>query len=140
MLLADSAQVAAGKLYILGGGWTVMGPAPTAMSLALRFEVSWDEAGRDHDWQVALVDADGRPVTCVEHGTHPVVRGGRFQTQRAPDADPGTPISFVIAVDAGVVTVAPGGRYVWILSVDGQTRDDWQLAFNSRPVGPAARP
>ena len=28
MLLADSAQAIEGKLYILGGGWSITGPDP----------------------------------------------------------------------------------------------------------------
>jgi hypothetical protein len=28
MLLADAAQAVDGKLYILGGGWTITGPDP----------------------------------------------------------------------------------------------------------------
>jgi hypothetical protein len=40
----------------------------------------------------------------------------------------------VTAVDVGVVSVAPGGRYVWVLEVDGVSRDDWQLAITSRPA------
>ena len=83
MMLADGVHAAGGKLYVLGGGWSVMGPGPTAMALALRFEVAWDETDVDHEWSLALVDADGRPVMCAEHGTHPIQRRGRFHAQRA---------------------------------------------------------
>ena len=31
LLLADSAQVLNGKMYVLGGGWNQIGPKPTAM-------------------------------------------------------------------------------------------------------------
>jgi hypothetical protein len=133
MMLADGAHAAGGKLYVLGGGWSVMGPGPTAMALALRFEVARDEVDVDHDWSLVLIDADGRPVMCAEHGTHPIQRRGRFRARRAADSQSGVPVDFVTAVDAGVVSVAPGGRYVWTLEVDGATRDDWQLAFTSRP-------
>ena len=36
MLLADAAQVADGKLYILGGGITAMGPRPQPIGIAIR--------------------------------------------------------------------------------------------------------
>ena len=39
MLLADAAQAVNGKLYILGGGWSVAGPDPTPMAIALKMEV-----------------------------------------------------------------------------------------------------
>ena len=36
MILADSAQVADGKLYILGGGWSITGPDPTPSAVAIK--------------------------------------------------------------------------------------------------------
>ena len=44
MLLADSAQVADRKLYVLGGGLSVIGPRPQPMGVAIRIEVPWDRA------------------------------------------------------------------------------------------------
>ena len=38
MLLADSAQVADGKLYVLGGGWSLTGPDPTPSAVAIKLE------------------------------------------------------------------------------------------------------
>src|SRR3989304_5729195 len=46
MLLADAAQAIGGKLYILGGGWSVTGPHPTAAAIAPQIEGPWDEANR----------------------------------------------------------------------------------------------
>jgi len=43
MLLCDSAQVADGKLYILGGGWSVTGPQPVPSAVAIKLEVDWHE-------------------------------------------------------------------------------------------------
>ena len=34
ILLADAAQAVEGKLYILGGGWSITGPDPSPMSRA----------------------------------------------------------------------------------------------------------
>ena len=34
MMLADAAQAVEGKLYILGGGWSVTGPEPSASAIA----------------------------------------------------------------------------------------------------------
>jgi hypothetical protein len=132
MLLADSAHVAYGKLYVWGGGWSVMGPGPTSMSIVMRIEVPTDQAGRDHAWQLDLVDEDGRPVMCADHGTHPIQQSGIFHTHAVAGSRPGVPIDFVLAVDAGIVAVPPGGRYVWIATIDDATSEDWQLSFTSR--------
>jgi hypothetical protein len=48
VLLADSAQAVGGKLYILGGRWSVTGPGPSASAIALKIEVPWDETNRRH--------------------------------------------------------------------------------------------
>ena len=45
MMLADSAQVSEGKLFILGGGWSVTGP-PAPSAIALHVEVPWDQTNR----------------------------------------------------------------------------------------------
>ena len=51
LMLADSAQAVEGKLYILGGGWSLVGPEPTPMAIALKIEVPWDETNRRHTWR-----------------------------------------------------------------------------------------
>jgi len=62
MLLADSAQVSEGKLFVLGGGWSRIGPGPTPSAVAIIIEVPWDQTNVTHRWRLELVDSDGRPV------------------------------------------------------------------------------
>ena len=62
MMLADSAQAVAGKLYVLGGGWSITGPEPAPSAIAIKLDVPWDQAEVAHRWTLALVDADGTPV------------------------------------------------------------------------------
>ena len=77
MLLCDAAQVSDGKLYILGGGWSMTGPDPVPSAVALKIDVDWHEAETSHHWELFLEDADGRPVLMeTADGTQPVeVRG-----------------------------------------------------------------
>lgn len=63
MLLADAAQEVNGKLYVLGGGWSVTGPEVPPMAIALKIDVPWNEANRRRQWELVLLDADGSPVT-----------------------------------------------------------------------------
>ncbi|MGH2780595.1 MAG: hypothetical protein ACRDLA_04090 [Thermoleophilaceae bacterium] len=49
MLLADAAQTAEGKLYVLGGGWAITGPDPSPSAVAMYIEVPWDQANMRHD-------------------------------------------------------------------------------------------
>ena len=73
MLLADSAQAVGGKLYILGGGWSITGPMPSPSAIALKIEVPWDLAARRHNILLELVDADGQPIRLpTPQGEQPV--------------------------------------------------------------------
>ncbi|MFI5347933.1 MAG: DUF6941 family protein, partial [Elusimicrobiota bacterium] len=62
MMLADSAQAVGGKLYILGGGWSITGPQPCPSAIAVLVSVPWNETNRKHRVKVELVDEDYRPV------------------------------------------------------------------------------
>ena len=51
LMLADAAQAADGKLYILGGGWNLIGPEPSPTAIAMHFEVS--SGPLEHETSVA---------------------------------------------------------------------------------------
>jgi hypothetical protein len=129
MLLADAAQRVHGKLYILGGGWSVTAPNPGQMAIAMKVEVPWDQADQEHQVRLDLVDGDGRPVP---NETHPTELGTAFQVNRPPDAIPGSPMDATFAFTVHPLPPLGPGRYVWRLSIDGERDEDWQLAFTVR--------
>jgi len=61
MLLAESAQVADSKLFILGGGIALIAATPSPLAVAMKIDVPWDRADRRHEWTLELLDADGNP-------------------------------------------------------------------------------
>jgi hypothetical protein len=139
MLLADAAQAVNGKLYVLGGGWSVCGPAPTPMALAVKIEVPWGESNKQHRFLLELLDADGHPVsTPAKDG--PVQVDGQFEVGRPAGLPPGTPIDFVFAVNISAVPLTPGAGFTWRLSIDGSSEDDWYVSFRTRPPAAAAQP
>ena len=132
MLLADAAQEVNGKLYVLGGGWSVTGPAVPPMSLAIKLDVPWSAAGSSHGFELALVDTDGRPVTA---GPEQSVRvDGTFEVGRPTGLPPGSDIDFAFAVNVPPFPLA-SGRYAWQLSIDGETQADWLRPFQVRAPG-----
>ncbi len=137
LLLADSAQVAEGKLYILGGAWTLTGPGPVPAAIAAVIHVPWDQANADHTWRLELVDADGNPViaTTADGEEQPVSMEDGFKVGRPAEAKPGSRIDYPIAINlpTGHPT-APGGRYEWRMWINGDTRDEWRLPFGTRPA------
>ena len=135
MLLCDSAQVAEGKLYILGGGWSLTGPDPTPSAIAMKLEVDWNEADQPHHWELFLEDADGHPVTLPSpEGNQPVEVRGDFQVGRPAGLAPGSPVDLPLAVNVGPLPLQPGTRYAWRLVVDGHAGDEWSLSFTTRPA------
>ena len=135
MLLADAAQAVDNKLYVLGGGWSVTGPAPTPSALALYIKVPWDQANVKHRLELELIDADGRAVTGIgPEGEQPIAVASEFEVGRPAGLTPGTPIDVALAINIGPLPLAPGARYEWRLQVDGESREGWYCAFSTRPA------
>jgi hypothetical protein len=130
MMLADAAQEVNGKLYVLGGGWSVTGPVLPPMALALKLDVPWSAAHQEHEFLLVLVDADGHPVRVAGDGGE-VQAGGTFEVGRPEGLPPGTDIDFAFAVTVPSLPLAPG-RYAWQLWIDGETNEDWQRPFQVR--------
>ena len=129
MLLADAAQVVNGKLYILGGGWTIVGPGASPSALAIKIEVPWTEANRRHEIQLDLLTEDHQPVMMANN---PVQMRGHFEVGRPAGIPAGTPLDSSVAISVSPLPLRPGQRYVWHLSINGETREDWRVAFNTR--------
>jgi hypothetical protein len=135
MLLADAAQAADGKLYVLGGGWSICGPAPTPMALAIKIEVPWDQANVRHHCRIELVDGDGVQilVSAPDGSEQPLVFETDFEVGRPPGLKPGTSIDLPLAINIPPVPLPPAESLQWRLAIDDETDHDWVLAFRTRP-------
>ncbi len=133
MVLADHAQVADGKLFVAGGGWTDMtGAAPFAVAMVI--EIPIERTGTNHKFELDLIDAHGQPALMpTPNGMVPVHQEIDMQVE-APEDAPST-ASFVspFVFKHGPMPVAPAD-YEWRLMVDGETRENWRLPFHVRPA------
>jgi hypothetical protein len=137
IMLADAAEAVNGKLYVLGGGWSMTGPDPAPMALAIKIEVPWDQTNREHQCRLELIDSDGEPVlTETPDGEQPVVFEAGFEIGRPAGLKPGTPLDLPLAVTVPPLPLEAGGRYEWRLSIDGESDDDWRVAFSTRQRPP----
>jgi hypothetical protein len=136
MMLADAAQEVGGKLYVLGGGWSITGPEPVPMAIALKLEVPWDRTNLQHSLLLELLDEDGEPVLVPGQDDEevPLQVTGEFEAGRPAGIKPGTPIDSALAVNFGPLPLEGGRRYQWRLSIDGETDEDWTLGFSTRPA------
>src|ERR1051326_8024577 len=135
ILLADAAQAVGGELYILGGGWSVIGPLVGPYAIALKIEVPWDMANHNLSWEMALLNADGQAITGqTPAGEQPIRINGQIEVGRPPGLLPGTPLDVAFVLQIPPIQLGPGQRYMWQFSMDGTSEEDWQATFYVRPV------
>ena len=135
MLLADAAQAVSGKLYILGGGWSIIGTDPTPTAIAIKIDVPWHEANKRHRIKLALVTEDGEPlIVPTPIGDRPLELVGEFEAGRPPGLKAGSNLDVVLALNIGPLPLKPDSRYVWRCFINEDTKEDWQLAFTTRPA------
>ncbi len=134
-MLCDSAQVAEGKLYILGGGWSVTGPGLAPMAIALRIDVDWASAEEAHHWELFLEDADGGQVVFeTPEGAQPIEVRGDFQVGTPQGVPEGSDVPVNLAINMGPLPLPAGGRYTWRLMIDGESKEEWISTFTTRPA------
>lgn len=131
LLLADSAEVAENKLFVLGAGWGFTGPdAAGPMAVAALVEVAWDEANVPHPWTLELHDEDGRPVV-IPPGDAPLRVEGLVEVGRPPGHPVGAPLTVPLALNFGPMPLA-AGRYEWVMTLDGEGGEVARRAFSVR--------
>jgi hypothetical protein len=138
LFLADSAEVREHLLFVLGGGWTEVGPQPQPFALAGIIEVTWEETNRQRQLEVLIQDEDGQPLNVpTPAGDQPFRITAKFDVGRPPGAAPGRSFNVPIAVTVAPLQWVPGRRYVVKAMVDGEPMDE--VAFSVR-LHPKPRP
>lgn len=134
-MLCDHAQVAEGKFFISGGGWSITGPQPSPSAVAILIAVPWDRANSKVSFSLRLMQQDGQPVMQPGPvGPVAVEIAGDFEVGRPPGIQPGTPLDVPLAVNIPALALPPDQRFSWELAIDGHTSEDWHLAFSTRPM------
>ncbi|HET9662224.1 MAG TPA: hypothetical protein VFP05_18000 [Thermomicrobiales bacterium] len=132
-LLVDSAQVANGKLFILGGGWarltTTQIPITRTFETAIRVVVPWTETNRPHPLELQVENEDGQALLDI-----PVK--AEIRVGRPAQLKDGTDQVVPLALRVGPVTLEREGRYALILRYEGEVtaRTAFDLVLN-RPAG-----
>lgn len=107
LILADAAQVANGKLFILGGGWSVYRsgnyPAQLQLALGLSFLIGWSEAAIRHSVSITIADEAGLPII-------PEIKG-HVEVGQPEELLKGTTQKALLAVNANIAIPHPG-KYV----------------------------
>ncbi|MDQ3991889.1 MAG: hypothetical protein M3245_06245 [Actinomycetota bacterium] len=122
-LLCDAAQEVNGKLYILGGGWSVFRGFPVTMALAIKVQVPWVEANKKHTVAVSLrTEDDQLPSLRHPDGTshqQAMEAQAEIEVGRPAGIRPGTALDAPMAITFGGVPLLPG-HYEWRVSINGR--------------------
>jgi hypothetical protein len=132
VLLADAAQVVNGKLYMLGGGWSWIRPG-SPFVVCGKIGIPWDRWSDWHKLRLDLVDGDGQPVLVGSEGEEKavVIEHPPFRPTVPPQVKPGTSLDWPFAIAINGLPLNPGSLYEWRISINGESEDDWRLAFTT---------
>ncbi len=139
ILLADSAEVREGLLFLLGGGWSDVGPQPQPFAVAGLIEVDWDETNARHRIEITIEDEDATPLLVpTPTGDQPFKIAFEFDVGRPPGTSRGRSFNMPVAVPLMPLPWMPGRRYVLKVIIDAVEAD--RATFSVRPSPAAAVP
>lgn len=132
MLLCDYAEQVNGKLYIMGGGWSLAAAGrPISIALAIRLAIPWDRTNMPHEVRISLVTEDGQPFE--DNEGNPLVMDGKVEVGRPAGLVPGTPIDAPLAIRVPQIVLPPGG-YRWELRISDEKVGE--VTFRAVEVNP----
>lgn len=135
LLLCDSAVVSEAKLFILGGGWSLVGPGPTPMAIALKIDVDFNAVDDEHHWELFLEEQNGDPIIFeTPDGPRPIEVRGDFRVGRPEEMPAEAAIPVNIAINLGPLPLEPGKSFVWRLTVNGYSDPSWSAFFATRAL------
>ena len=102
---------------------------PFGFFVAALFQIPWDQTNQKHTFRLELLDADGHGVPTPDGET--IRAEGEFEAGRPAGLRPGTPVDAPLVVPFGPLALEDG-RYEIRLTIDGETKEDWFVAFSVR--------
>jgi len=117
LMLADGAQVAGDKLYVLGGGWSFIRakalPASHSLSVAVGIHVGWMQTNRKHHFRIEVRDDEhDRGIAHVE---------GEFEQGRPAGHPEGQPLRVLMALPM-TPQFEVAGHYALRAIIDGEEK------------------
>jgi hypothetical protein len=102
LILADAAQVQGDKLYLLGGGWSLIWakdfPVQHQLAVAAAILVPWMDTNHKHQFRIRLRGEDGASFADV---------GGEFEQGRPPGLPPGSTQRVLISMNMAIKLEKP---------------------------------
>ena len=130
LILSDAAQVdPAGKVHLLGGGWSITGSPLGPFSVVVLIAVDWSETNEPHRAVLRLEDADGRLVVLDGEPPSPIQQEHDFEVGRPAGVPVGSSVDVPVVWNFPPGLPLPEGRYLWRLEIDGENSEPWSQPF-----------
>ena len=127
-LMADAAEIANGKLYVLGGGWDTYSaaevPAQLRVAIAVGVRIGWEETNQQTPVRVTIEDDDGQQLVAID---------GAVNVGRPAGLSPGSTQLAQMAVNLAVNFQKHGGYRVRIVAGSEERSVEKLLPFRVLP-------
>jgi Family of unknown function (DUF6941) len=120
LILCDHAVAdPAGKVHMLGAGWSLTSSPTPPHAVVVLMKIPWDRADQKIEVSLALLTADGEEVVVQSPtGPVPIAAHAEVEAGRPPGLAPGGPMDASFALNVQPLPLSPG-RYQWRLQVAG---------------------
>ncbi|GAA4102404.1 DUF6941 family protein [Nonomuraea soli] len=140
LVLADavSADPAAGKINMLGAGWSIIGPQSQASGISCFIRMPWDEAQDQVQFTLRLEHSSGSPFLPFRDRDDQLKIGGSFAVPDLAEIDEvgkSVPFNVAFALPIPPLPLQTGHIYRWVMEVNGE--DAASVEFAVRPESPA---
>lgn len=127
-ILADHAEVVAGKLYLMGGGWDTRYvkdmPSQARIAVAIGVRIGWDETNQPTPVHIVIEDDDGKQLVRAQ---------ANVNVGRPPHLPPGSTQLAQFAAALPVTLQAHGGYRVVVRAGEGPGAIERTLPFRVAP-------
>jgi hypothetical protein len=124
-MLADAAQVAEGKLWCLGAGWSrIKANTPAPQALGIVVHVPFDMTNRPIKIECRLLTDDGEQVETEDDSPEAIGAGAEFEVGRPPGIKHGERLNFPLVLRFNGLAHKPGG-YVWECKIEDEPVAHW---------------
>lgn len=123
VILCDAAVAdPAGKLHMLGAGWSLTGSPTAPQAVAMLIKIPWDRANQRIKLSLRLLDSDGHQISLsgIDGTPIPIGHEREIEAGRPPGIAPGSMLDAALAFSVPPMPLAPG-RYEWRLEIGDQT-------------------
>ncbi|GAB4329343.1 MAG: hypothetical protein Kow0010_13640 [Dehalococcoidia bacterium] len=135
VIVADHAEIAANRLFLMGGGRDAFRtdnmPGPLRMAIAVGIRVGWEETNLPHTIIATVEDDDGKELVRIN---------AQVNVGRPPELPPGSSQLAQLAAPMVLQVQRYGGYRVRVVTGEGTSNREVTIPFRVLPARQGAPP